>query len=203
MPIAVGTLQRIDQRGRRIGSLHIGRIQRDIRQRPSSGDGGKHIVDSCALFCGHHRDVAGIAGHRLFVRFVEPALRMQLFPELFILHIQIAQPIAADAADIALHAALRLIHRKRAPDDDLHAIAHIHAAFRCVGSKHHARQPCAFILQRKIPVSAAMSGQIGDLSLDEHAAEIRILIQHALDVFHDGADRVDSLVHLRADPARR
>ena len=52
-------------------------------------------------------------------------------------------------------------------------------------------------------MAAAMSGQIRHLTLDQDAAEIRILIQDAFDILYDAGDRIDPLVHIKADRERR
>ena len=160
MPLAVRLSQRFDQRFAGSRSLHIGRIQRQLCDRPAFLNGGDHILQGRPLLCGDDGDIARVSRDRLLVRIIEPAFIEQFFLQLFIAQVEIPDAVFPDRRHIALHAALLFIHRDRSLDDHLHAVLDRRLTAGSIRRKHHAGQTCLLILQGKIPVPAAMLLQI-------------------------------------------
>ena len=151
--IAVGITNRPGDLRRSFRTLNAHRQQHDLAGRPALAEHADDIAHRCAGGRRDHGDPLRKLRQRFFVYAVKQSLFLQLFFELLVSSIQIADTAGDQPRAIELIRAVARIDSDAADRCHAHAARRTKAQRLCAAAKHHAAQAALGILEREVVVS--------------------------------------------------
>ena len=155
-------------------SLHPHRIKHRLHPWRAPRQDIQHVLQSRARLGGHDAHHAREKRQRFFAFRIKQSLFLQTPLELLELRLQVPRPGTLDLPHNHLQLPARLVDACLSKHPHLRAI---HQGRRTLASrcgKHHALNLRTLILERKIPMTAALFLEIRDLALDPQLANLAL-----------------------------